>query len=443
MGVALLLHALFFVSLITGWLDPLFVEASQGFGQGSDFFGIYQAGANLLDGYSIYDSADYRNEAPQVVPVYYFYRYLPPTAYGAALLTRLLPPGPAYWLWVILNELLILILVAAVVRNRNWPANRRWLIAALWLGFFPLYIEQFMGQFSITMALLLWLTWRSDERAVEPRTAGRRPHGVSRIGWIAWGLSLTLKSFSGFLILPYLRDARCKRILAGIGLALLLCLPYLLARPADVLEFARLNFSPFSPQIYKGSFGLQNALRDLLSNFPAAAETSVLTIAGRTLHVEGMLLLGLSLLIFAAALRATVQLGRHPRRHAFDLALWITVFFLVFKSVWEYHYVMMLPALTAAYLVSGSRTVLVLGVLMGLPTLFAAAPLAGVDPGAPLGSWPAWFRSLHFSVKAIPTLLFFGWCLREAQRIRGAHADLPPGPAPHGRLRGSANDDGE
>ncbi|MFH1143690.1 MAG: hypothetical protein V1774_04015, partial [Candidatus Eisenbacteria bacterium] len=78
-GAALLLHAVLVVSLPTGLLNPLFVEASQGHGQASDFFGIYQAGSNLNHGYSIYDSQDYLHEAPPVVPFYYFYRYLPPT----------------------------------------------------------------------------------------------------------------------------------------------------------------------------------------------------------------------------------------------------------------------------------------------------------------------------------------------------------------------------
>ena len=78
-------HLLFIVSWLTGWLDFLFVEAIRGHGQAADFYGIYQAGENLLRGYSIYDSYDYINEAPLVVPFYYFYRYLPPTAYVAAI----------------------------------------------------------------------------------------------------------------------------------------------------------------------------------------------------------------------------------------------------------------------------------------------------------------------------------------------------------------------
>jgi len=352
-----------------------------------------------------------------------------------------LPPWPAYWLWLIVNEVMIAGMVVYLLRSAHWPANRRWLIAALWLGFFPIYIEQFMGQFSILMALLLWLVWRSDEREIAGAAKGRTAQGsdpsrlapdeapglaaarapLGQPGWrwlgaVAWGLSLTLKSFSAFLIFPYLRDRRFRRILLGIALALILCLPYLLARPADLLEFARLNFSPFSPQIYKGSFGLQNALRDLLSNVPATAQTPVLTLAGRTLSLEGLLLLGLSLVIVLAALWGTARLRRHPGRHALDLALWVSVFFLIFKSVWEYHYVMMLPALSAAYLVRGSRMVLVLGFLMALPTLFAAAPLAGADPLGPLASWPAGFRFLDFGVKAVPTVLFFGWCLRTCWR---------------------------
>ena len=423
LAAGFVLHALFLVALVTGILDPLFVEASQGYGQASDFFGIYQAGANLLRGYSIYDSADYLHEAPQTVPFYYFYRYLPPTAYGAAALA-LLPPWPAYWVWVALNEALIALVVVSILRMRRWPWARRSVAAALWLGFFPLCIEQIMGQFSLSMAALLWFLWRADSEA--DANAGARPpilEGWRTYRWsadtwrpmrgaIAWALSLILKTFSIFLAVPYLRDARLKRLVSGFVMAAAVCIPYFVLRPRDMGEFVRLNLSPFAPQLYKGAFGLQTFLGDLLTRLPASG-VALASWHGRTLTLGGAILLAASLLIGALALVASLRSRAvGPERHARDLALWVAVFFLVFKSVWEYHYVMILPALCALYLVRGSRTVLVLAILLGLPTLFAAGPLlAGVDPLAPLSTWPAWFRVLHFSVKCVPMLALFAWCL--------------------------------
>ncbi|MFH1143323.1 MAG: glycosyltransferase 87 family protein, partial [Candidatus Eisenbacteria bacterium] len=392
--------------------------------QASDFFGIYQAGSNLNHGYSIYDSQDYLHEAPPVVPFYYFYRYLPPTAYGAAAIASVLPPYPAYWAWVAFNELLLALVVLSILRSPRWPARRRWIAASLWLGFFPIYIEQVMGQFSLTMAVLLWIIWRADLGSESG--AGSRLKSWS--GRVAWALSLTLKTYPVLLTCSYLRDRRLRRILAGFGLAAALCLPYFLFRPADLHEFARLNLSPFTPDIYKGSFGLQTFLRDLLMHLPGDWNTPLVHIAGRGLSAGSVVLLGTSLSVAGLALLAVLRLKpagverSDALRHALDLAIWVTVFFLVFKSVWEYHYVMILPVVSALYLTCGSRTVLITGLILGLPTLFGVAPLlTGAAPTAPLAAWPGWFRILHFSVKCIPTLVLFGWCL-QASRLPHARS---------------------
>lgn len=443
------LHLIFALSLVTGLLNPLFVEACEGHGQASDFYGIYQAGANLLGGYSIYDHENYRQEAPQVVPFYYYYRYLPPTAYGAALGALLFPPQIGYWVWVLLVEAILLVAVGSLLRWGQWPARRRWILAGLWLGFFPFYIEQIMGQYSLCMAALLWFIWRydadpnpADSQLVESAAqvpAAPRGHLLwgsgwpqawklyrwrdDRLGkassWAAWASSLALKSFTVLLAFAYLRDGKVKRVIAGGALAAAVSLPYFLHRPADLMEFVRLNFAPFTPRIYKGAMGLQTLLQDVAAQFPTLSGQTLLTLGDRTLTVGRMSMLGCAGLIGILGVWATLQAGGARQRRALDIAIWTSVFFLIFKSVWEYHYVMMLPAISAAYLVTGSRLILGIGVLIGLPSLYALAPiLAGVPANASLEEWPGWFRSLHFSMKSLPTLLFFFWCLVAARQGR-------------------------
>lgn len=456
LGVAIVLHLCFLVSLSTGFLNPLFVEANEEVRQAADFFGIYQAGANLAHGYSIYDSGDYRAEAPSAVPYFYYYRYLPPTAYVAALGASALPPWAAYWTWVVLCELILVALVRSVLRRREWPLARRLVAAALWLGAFPFYLEQRMGQFSIIMAAFLWMLWRWEAKAPVGDPAGRPigdrsgsvlarcreilcawrgyrwrddcfDRGPFLLGWVG---SLALKTFTALLAFPYLRDGKLKRVLFGAGATLVLSAPYYLARPGDLREFVRLNFSPFTPTMHKGSFSLHNLLRDLLFRIEAPA-----------LHVPHavgplhMSLLGGAILLAAGAvgvvaLVATVRLYNHPNRTALDLGLWTAAFFLVFKSIWEYHFVMLLPGITVLWLTTGSRTVLATGVLLMLPTIYALAPvLAGVPATARIEQWPAWFSALHLSVKVVPTLVLFGWCVREAGRGPVSRVALRPGPA--------------
>lgn len=433
-AAACVLQIIFVISLVTGFLNPLFVEAVEGHGQASDFFGIYQAGSNLLEGYSIYDHWDYENEAPQVVPFYYFYRYLPPTAYGAALLTLLFSPWTAYWVWMVLNEALLALVVLSILRASPWPRGRRWIAASLWLGFFPFYIEQIMGQFSFTMAVLLWVLWRYETppSLTVPADSSGGWLGLRsvlgrwrRYSWsddragplsvlLTWSASVTVKSFSVLLAFPFLRDLRLKRILGAGALAAAVSLPYFAFRPADVVEFARLNFKPFPP-IYKASMALRTMVHDIASQIlPNAPE-----FFGQGL--ERYIVSASSGLVLILAIWATLRLRNvtweRTTRAGIDILLWVTAFFLTYKSIWEYHYVMLLPAVTAVYLATGSRAVLTLGVLLGLPTLYAATPLiAGVPAEAKIYEWPGWYHVLHYSMKVLPTLGLFLWCLAVAWR---------------------------
>ncbi|MCA9729712.1 MAG: DUF2029 domain-containing protein, partial [Candidatus Eisenbacteria bacterium] len=182
--LGVLVHLFFLTSLRTHVLDPLFPEASQGYGHASDYFGIYQAGQNLLDGLSIYDSGDYRHEAQPRVPYYYFYRYLPPTAYGAALGAALWSPWTAYWIWTGLNEILLALLLVLLLRTPRGSRARREIMAGLALAFTPFYLEQFMGQFSFLMAVFLWFPLRAellrDPAETRPPRADERPRALLR-----------------------------------------------------------------------------------------------------------------------------------------------------------------------------------------------------------------------------------------------------------------------
>jgi hypothetical protein len=99
-----------------------------------------------------------------------------------------------------------------------------------------------------------------------------------------------------------------------------------------------------------------------------------------------------------------------------DILIWVTAFFLTYKSIWEYHYVMMLPVVTAVYLATGSRFVLAMGILLALPTLYAATPiLTGVPAQAKIHEWPGWYHVIHYSVKVLPTVGLFVWALLAAK----------------------------
>ncbi|MGE3983106.1 MAG: hypothetical protein AB7G38_02980, partial [Dehalococcoidia bacterium] len=79
-AAAVAVHVVGLISLLTGWLDPLFNDAVNRLGQGADFFAVYGAGHNLLDGKSVYAPAE------GGVPYAYPFRYLPSVGYSLGAL---------------------------------------------------------------------------------------------------------------------------------------------------------------------------------------------------------------------------------------------------------------------------------------------------------------------------------------------------------------------
>jgi hypothetical protein len=143
LAVGLVVHLVFFSSLSLKFLNPLADDTTHRRGQGVDFYAVYQAGRNVIDGVSIYA------EKPEhfVVPYNYPYRYHPMVALTVGLAANLVTPALAYTLWILLQELL---LVANILLTRTLFTDRRKanIASTLWLVFFPLYLELYTGQSS-------------------------------------------------------------------------------------------------------------------------------------------------------------------------------------------------------------------------------------------------------------------------------------------------------
>jgi hypothetical protein len=400
LGLGILVHALFIVSLGTQTLNPLFIEAERAFGQASDYFGIYQAGDNLTHGWSIYDSEDYRDEAQRRVPYFYFYRYLPPTAYFAAIGSLTLTPWAAYWTWIAITEALLTILVLWLLHLDSYPIrDRRW-YAAIWLGFFPFYLEQWMGQFSFLMAAFLWVMLRDglpDAPAAGPRTA---PGGRALRAWIA---SVGLKSYTALFALSYLRRRRIRPVLVCAGAVILACAPYYLARPDDLRQFLWLNFKPLPPGVHGGTLGAAALVRLLGWMLPESITGKRIVMGGEDVYFGNLPVLAFSALVIAATAWIVLRRGDRLSMNA-QLSLWVLCFFLVFKDVWEYHYVMLMPVVTALGLGTRSRIPLWIGLALALPTPYV---FFGTD-----GTLPPGGDVLQHASKALPAILLYLWIAR-------------------------------
>ncbi len=426
-AAALVIHIFFVVTFFTDTPESIFPEAALGKGRAADFFGIYQSGVNLVNGHSIYCQDLPENLEHRVVPYFYYFRYLPPVAALSAISSRLLAPWPAYWVWVVINELLLLITVLWILRWDKWPAHRRVFAAALWLGYFPLYIEQYMGQFSLSMALFLLILWKYDDNSKKKEDSTsdisscnylRQKPGFSRMADhlgtlfipIVWSASILLKFFPILMVIPYYRDKLNRRIIYCFCIVLFSSTLYFASYPNSITTFIKYNLRPFTT-LYKGDFGFQALIKVIFRAINPEVIDKPLSLVESLHSPERITLVSIFLLILILAIWKTVKISHYPNRRAYDLMIWTTVFFLVYKTIWEYHYLMILPAITAIILCRGTPIVYIMGLLIGLPSLFGLLPTLGVDPLSAIDRWPVLIKILYFGSKSIPVLVLFSWTM--------------------------------
>jgi len=412
---ALLLHISFLLSLKWGFLNPLFHDPNHTYGPGADFFAIYQAGHNALNGTSLYVNLE--AEAAQgdlAVPYFYPFRYLPIVAYTLGAALTLFEPYRAYHLWIIFYEILLGLNIFLTWRIS--PDRKTALLAtALWLAFSPYYLELYMGQFSFLMGTFIFLMGYGHLT------------GKLRLWDMTWMASVLLK-LNTLLITPLL--LRMKRIRPIIGVLLLILLssaPYFLKFPADLPLFLdNLKLSgTFGENFHSGNHGLQALLYNTIFRYRGLSGSDSIRILYPVTLPLILLILGVSGLLTLLPGKLNV---------IENLALWMSVYFLIYKHVWEHHYVMLLPALVLLYVQMGDshdlaslrpsspqgrgapgrdlRRGLLLGiyVLLALPTPFYFFNRPGTegiyDPSL---YWSRLEDFLHHLSKPLPVGLLYGY----------------------------------
>lgn len=394
---AVVIACLMIASLPFGILNPLFDDAMHRTGKAADFFAVYQAGTNLVEGISIYSTAPARQE----VPYYYPYRYHPFVAGTVGLAAQLLPPFPAYGVWIMILEMLLI-----VNAFKTWSLfedkQQAALAVSLWLVFSPLYLELFMGQFSFVMAsLIFWMlcNWMNGKRA-------------SGDAW--WTLSLVVKSNSALFAPVLVREGRWKAAAMGGVVAIAVAVPYFAAVPGSYEQFA---------QNYSGRMTMSTLLGN--QGFSALIGIAILRTSG--LWTDDLQILGqrvpqmdqlmeIPLLVWTVLVVGGTLLITFRSKRVFIpelYLLWILAYFLFYKHVWEHQYVMLLPVFVILYfrmVTTGlplSKTVFwSTYAVIALPTLFvffARSPVL-FDPEL---SWEAW-KSFAFHIpKPLAVLVLF------------------------------------
>ncbi len=380
----LLIHAVFLAALGTDLLRPLFNDASHT-RRGFDFGVFYLAGQALAEGRDIYS-----------VSGAFGFRYLPAFALVASLFAQF-QPFTAYLLHLCCTELF---LAANLYLTWRWVEEpHRGLALFMWLAFSPYFLELYMGQVSFWAAsLLFWLIvgLHSDRRWATG---------------LCWAGALLVKP-NALILAPALLRLRAWRVLVlGLLAGLLTSLPYFLLHPDSTAAFFAANIygAPVQGALtHAGNLGLQGGLVSLVAQLAGRPLTELTTLAD--LPLAGRTVIYCS----QAAILVAALVATYRGRDALPLlALWMCTFFLVYKDVWEHHYVFLQPVLVALYARSGSPKFLWIFALIALPTPFVFFDL---EPGAygpidPERTWGPVASIAYRSTKLIPLgYLWYGLC---------------------------------
>ena len=395
---AVLLHLSLLVSWRTGtWNRFTFDSVATGGWRGWDFYALYQAGRNVLDGVSAYESDNERIQV--VVPRYTPFRYLPVSAYTVGVALNALSPLWALRLWVAFEEALLLG-CAYVSWRRARDATEAVVTTAMWLAFTPYYLEIYLGQFSIVQAALVHLALIAWEGGL-----GGAWGDAAWIGSVLWKQNTAL-------LAPVLVRMGRWRGLAGAGLAVIATsAPYFALHPEALGAFAA-NLRSGPPGAMLGNLGvrqwLYSAVSALAPGLPPSTHEAVQA--------------GWLALVVLAALWLTLR--RRPADPLLLGCLWMTTYFLVYHHVWEHHYVMALPVLVALY--RRTRSGLVVGV-WGFLAIWT--PYLFIDPAGlafyhgpmrwtPLD--PPLLDVAYHASKALPILVLWVYLARRVAAPPGA-----------------------
>ncbi len=373
-GLAGMIHCFYLGALLFGYLSywshdtRYFLNPEAHYWVlGADFFVLYEAGWDFSHGRNMYlrDDANMSIEEAlarglQRAPYYATYRYLP--FYGGTLgvVLSLFPPFVAYWFWIVVNEILLGINIHMTRRLCRRPEIFA-LCVVFWISQFPLFVEYFMGQYSVLMGTLIF--W----------TAVFLIHGRRIAPCVCWILSVLLKTFT-LLLAPLFYRLRMRRdILICIALVAVTSIPYYLVFPEGLEKFyefglkGRVGAGASESQLYMGSQGVQMALQALANLLHLQTVHFSLLLTQVSVARFLIILFSLSVLVFLLVI--TFRQDYDPLSL---YCLWIMSFFLLYRDLWEHHYVMLIPVLVL--MTSTERLpmwmVVTVFALIGTPTLY-------------------------------------------------------------------------
>lgn len=371
-----------------------------------DFFSIYEAGARALRGMDPYSVNEISAENPPIrAPYVASFRYVPAAAWLLGAPLALFPPWWAYGGWLLFNELLLLLNLGLTVGLCDRRLGRG--LGALWLLWWPLHIEWYMGQFSFVMGCLLFWTglalWQGHERR----------------GLIFWGLSTWLKNWTAVFWLWWAvrSKATAWRATVWVGLLVISTMGYFALNPHAAGLFysrgAERRWAGGIEDLYWGRQGVQmipavlfagGRLPEQRHSSPPGDEQAPRSISPSDFDPASAVSLFLSMACLALMVWLMLFRGNSSALDIWAL-VWLWWFF-AYLDTWEHHYVMLLPWLAWMGIRGALKEWMlwVLAALWGLPSLFLPAlwAVSSGDTASPL------LMTLYFVQRPAGVLVAFG-----------------------------------
>jgi len=367
------IHVIFIYSLIFGFLNPLFYDSTYRLGQGADFFSFYQAGYNVLFGFSPYE----RIKGYYIVPYSYDYRYLPFFAYTFGILFNLFPPLIAYLIWVIFILFLIwyscwiTYVICKKLEKPKWVLN---IAIGMWLCFSPIYLELYMGQTTLFVGLLTFYSCYSELRK------------KNMFGTILWSLASIIK-FIPFTIAPaILSSGRTKKVILNILITIAVIISFSLTLFFVFLNYNLQASTKFNDDL--GNFDLKNLIYYL----------SILITLEDSWFLNNRRYINLTLLIvfFGLSITATI----YSKDYLVSMSLFVCSYFLAISGVWEHHFTFLLPFIIMLWIKHDSRLKwLIIFILLAIPT-----PFYLIDS---FGTWNLLSLLVYKCSKTVPLVILF------------------------------------
>jgi len=403
-GAMLILALAFHFSLVVSkgggiWNRWTFDSVATHGRRGWDFYAVYQAGHNLLTGVDVYEMAPHRIQV--VVPWYTPYRYLPFVATTVGTLANALSPQVALVLWVTITDLLLLACAYdswRAVRKQSSPLAA----AMIWLCYTPLFLETYLGQFTLVQATLIHFLLRRVER-----------RGWDEKAAMIWFMSLLWKHMTGLLAPVMIRGRRWRILAWAVAVVMAASAPYFVCHPGALRQFLS-NFQAGPPGPQLGNHGVRQLLYSTLSalfpNLPVGIHQG--------LQWAWIVVVLLVTLIWTwRAQEIESGLG---------ISLWVVTFFLVYHDIWEHHYVLLLPVFSYLHRRASGRFFWVLYVLIAMWTPYVLIDPSGLAAYHAPMRWtplqPRILDVLYHASKALPVVLLWGLLLGKLQP-RGRRAE--------------------